>query len=134
VSSSLIAYAERDLKSQAELTFAVSRHAVVDLAQVMHIPSRPHRDDRPPSRALAELRSLFVACGASQGGGGAREGKLTQLRGMYEPYVNGLADRLLMSLPPWTSTESVDNWWTSAWGRISSGPSSLPNFDTDEHF
>lgn len=51
--SSLIAYAEGDLKSQAELTFAISRHAVVDLAQVMHIPPRPPRDDRPPARALA---------------------------------------------------------------------------------
>ncbi len=130
----LIAYAQGDLKSQAELTFAISRHAVVDLAQVMHIPPRPPRDDRLPAPALAELRSLLAACGAAERGGGAREGKLTQLQGMYEPYVNGLADRLLMPLPPWTPTESVDNWRTSAWGRISAGPSSLPESDGDEHF
>src|SRR5438094_6822061 len=42
----LIAYAQGALKSQAELTFAISRHAVVDLAQVMHIPPRPPRSDR----------------------------------------------------------------------------------------
>ena len=130
----LIAYAQGDLKSQAELTFAISRHTVVDLAQVMHIPPRPPRSDRLSAGALAELRSLLAACGAASGGGGAREAKLSQLQGMYEPYVNGLADRLLMPLPPWTPTESVDNWRTSAWGRISALPSSLSESEGDEHF
>jgi hypothetical protein len=130
----LIAYAEGELKSQAELTFAISRHAVVDLAQVMHIPPRPPREDRLPPRALDELGTLLAACGAAKRADGTREGKLTQLRGMYEPYVNGLADRLLMALPPWTPTESVDNWRTSAWGRISAEPLSLHEPDTEKHF
>ena len=67
-------------------------------------------------------------------GGGSRQGRLAQLREMYEPYVNGLADRLLMPLPPWLPTESVDNWRTSAWERISAGPLSLPEPDEDRHF
>ena len=130
----LIAYAQGALKSQAELTFAISRHAVVDLAQVMHIPPRPPRDDRLPARALAELRGLLAACRAAERGGEACEGKLVPLRGMYEPNVNGLADRLLMALPPWTTAEPVDNWRTSPWGRISAGLLSPPEPHKDEHF
>jgi hypothetical protein len=41
---------------------------------------------------------------------------------------------LLMALPPWTPTESVDNWRTSAWGRISAEPLSLHEPDTEKHF
>jgi hypothetical protein len=130
----LIAYAQGDLKSQAELTFAISRHAVVDLAQVMHVPPEPPRNNRMPAPALVELGRLLSACGAAARAGGACEGRLTQLRGMYEPYVNGLADRLLMPLPPWSPTESVDNWRTSAWERISASPFSLPESYGDRHF
>jgi hypothetical protein len=130
----LIAYAQADLKSQAVLTFAISRHAVVDLAQVLNVPPRPPREDRLPARELAELGSLLAGCGAAEKGGGSRQGRLAQLREMYEPYVNGLADRLLMPLPPWLPTESVDNWRTSAWERISAGPLSLPEPDEDRHF
>ena len=46
--------------------------------------------------------------------------KLNKLRGMYEPYVQALAQFLYMDLPPWIlAKESSDNWKTSAWGRIS---------------
>ncbi|PYV04335.1 MAG: hypothetical protein DMG10_08365 [Acidobacteria bacterium] len=100
----------------------------------MHIPPRPPRDDRLPARALAELRGLLAACRAAERGGEACEGKLVPLRGMYEPYVNGLADRLLMALPPWTTAEPVDNWRTSPWGRISAGLLSPPEPYKDEHF
>jgi len=38
---------------------------------------------------------------------------------MYEPYVSALSELLLMPLPPWILGEdAVDNWKTSAWGRI----------------
>jgi hypothetical protein len=130
----LIAYAEGELKAQAELTFAISRHAVVDLAQVLHIPPRPPRNDRLSASAQDELRSLLAACGAAERGRGTREAKLAQLQVMYEPYVNGLADRLLMPLPSWTASASVDNWRTSPWGRISAGPLSPPESHRDEHF
>jgi Ion channel len=44
---------------------------------------------------------------------------LSELREMYEPYVAALSEFLVMPLPPWIlSEDTVDNWETSAWGRI----------------
>jgi hypothetical protein len=38
---------------------------------------------------------------------------------MYEPYVFALSEHLLMPLPPWIlPQDAIDNWKTSAWGRI----------------
>jgi hypothetical protein len=130
----LMTYADGDLRSQAGLTFAISRHAVVDLAQVMLIPPRPPQENRLPAAAVDKLARYLVACGVSRKGDGSQEPRLAQLRQMYEPYVNGLADRLLMPLPSWTPMESVDNWRTSAWERISAGPSPLSGQGQDEHF
>jgi hypothetical protein len=47
------------------------------------------------------------------------ENRLAELRDMYEPYVFALSDWLLMPVPPWIlPPDSIDNWKTSAWGRI----------------
>src|SRR5207248_4420446 len=44
--------------------------------------------------------------------------KLIELRRMYEPYVNSLAQFLFMTLPPWIHEgNAMDNWQTSAWER-----------------
>jgi hypothetical protein len=55
---------------------------------------------------------------------------------MYEPYVEPLAEFLLVELPPWSpGQDAYDNWQTSAWGRISAGlelQSSSP--PEEEHF
>lgn len=132
----LVAFSEGELRAQAELTFAISRHAVVDLAQVFNIPPRPPRVDRLPPTALAELRPFLVAARVPMCDSPACSQKLDQLRRMYEPYVNGLADRLLLPLPSWTGAESMDNWQTSAWERISSPLAALPGAEKekDEHF
>ncbi|HXX76847.1 MAG TPA: hypothetical protein VEI53_00020, partial [Ktedonobacteraceae bacterium] len=40
-------------------------------------------------------------------------------RRSYEPFVNSIADHLLVSLPPWIqATKSVDDWQTSAWDHF----------------
>jgi hypothetical protein len=45
--------------------------------------------------------------------------RLTEMREMYEPYVAALSEFLVMPLPPWIlSEDAIDNWKTSAWGRI----------------
>jgi hypothetical protein len=47
------------------------------------------------------------------------EHRLAELRQMYEPYVAALSEFLVMPLPPWILSENaIDNWKTSAWGRI----------------
>jgi len=135
VSALLIAYGEGTAKWQARLTFAIARHAVLDLAEVLRVPPARPAHDRLPPEQVAEVRNLLVECRASGKCGEAGDQKLTQLREMYEPYLNGLSLRLLMPLPSWGVGHSfVENWKRSAWGRISSGPVGSGGPGGESHF
>jgi voltage-gated potassium channel Kch len=106
---------------QAKLTFAMARHAVVDLAQVFRTaPSAPQSCiTRLYPGDLERIRKILERNGAHLHDGADVEEKLAQLRLMYEPYVCALSELLLMPLPPWILDENaIDNWKTSAWGRI----------------
>ncbi len=117
----LIAYGDGDSKWQAQLTFAIARHAVVDLAEVLRVPAIHPAQDRLPANDLEQIRDLLLECHASNKCGQAGDKKLLELRKMYEPYLNGLALRLLMPLPPWgIGHHFTENWKRSAWGKISS--------------
>ncbi len=123
VSALIIAYGEGTAKWQAQLTFAISRHAVVDLAEVLRVRPAHPRVDRLPPADIAKVRDLLVECGASQKCADAGDLKLKELREMYEPYLNGMSLRLLMPLPSWgVGSKFVENWKRSTWGRISSDP------------
>jgi hypothetical protein len=101
---------------QAERTFAIARHAVVDLSLVFEIP--PHRTarDRLPPEALAALRADLAAAGLELRQGEEADLKLKELRQMYEPFVHALADFFQMPIPPWDiGGERKDNWQVSAW-------------------
>jgi ion channel len=103
---------------QARLTFAVARHAVVDLAQVLGTAPRPPVPDRLPAEALERLRARLAADGLVLATGAAADKKLAHLRELYEPYVNSLSSRLLMPLPSWgVAADATDNWRTTAWGE-----------------
>jgi hypothetical protein len=123
VSALLIAYGEGTAKWQSQLTFAIARHAVVDLAEVLRVPASRPAQDRLPPKEVVQVRNLLVECRASSKCGESGDKKLIELRDMYEPYLNGLSLRLLMPLPSWgVGHRFVENWRRSAWGKISSGP------------
>jgi len=105
---------------QARLTFAIARHAVVDIAHVFNTtPHEPHEDRLPPTE-LVRLQNNLASHGILLQSGSTAEEKLRTLRHMYEPYVHALSTYLLMPLPEWQiASESADNWQTSAWGRVS---------------
>jgi hypothetical protein len=122
VSALIIAYGEGAAKWQAQLTFAISRHAIADLAEVLRVRAVDPAADRLPPKDVVEVRDLFVKCSTSQNCSEAGDLKLKELRQMYEPYLNGLSLRLLMPIPPWgVGAKFEENWKRSAWGRISSG-------------
>ena len=103
---------------QAQLTFAMARHAVVDLSQIFNASPQAPKVDRFPPAAMARLRAVLSAASIPLRGGAEADKKLAELRAMYEPYVNSLSDYLMMPLPPWIlSTTAADNWRTSAWER-----------------
>ena len=67
---------------------------------------------------LAVLRARLAEAGVPLREGAEAERKLTEIRKKYEPYVNALADYLLMPVPPWVlDANTVDNWQSSAWEK-----------------
>src|SRR5438128_2449953 len=107
---------------QAELTFAMARHAVVDLAQVFSTPPQRGGGDaaeRLSAAQVTRLRARLAGGGLSLRERPDFEERLTELRRMYEPYVAALAHYLAVPLPPWVrEVERPDNWQTSAWDRV----------------
>ena len=106
---------------QARLTFAMARHAIVDIAQVFRTaPTTRHASkDRLSHEDFHRMLSIIRPDqGWTEDLSGA-EHRLMELREMYEPYVAALSEFLVMPLPPWILPEgAIDNWKTSAWGRI----------------
>lgn len=127
---------------QAKITFAVARHAAVDLAQVVNARYDPHMPDRLPASDLARLWQSLAEHGLKMRDGGEAEAKLTQLRSQYEPYAQAIARNLFITLPPWIHPEKKkDNWEGGPWDRAIQARSlaalggkieSLPR--TDDHF
>jgi hypothetical protein len=117
------------------LTFAMARHAVVDLAQLFRTPPRPLEEDRLPAERLRALRQALRTAGYDVRDGASADDKLAELRAMYEPFVNALADYFLLGLPPvMPREEAVDNWQTSAWMRRTRGIGTLASADPgDDH-
>jgi hypothetical protein len=105
---------------QAQLTFAMARHAVADLAQIFARSRQPVlAPDRLPSSSLTALRDMLAKAGITVQDGTAEQ-KLHDLRQMYEPHVQRLSHYLLMSLPPWfPPTATPDTWQITAWERLS---------------
>jgi hypothetical protein len=125
--------AEGALQWQSQLTFAISRHALVDLAQVLRIPPKQPVADRLSENDLEQLRDLLSFACVPVCSREAAEEKLRDLRSTYEPYVNGLSERLLMPYPPWkVAAGRADNWRTSAWENISSKSSAPIGGRVDE--
>lgn len=104
---------------QAKLTFAMCRHAVVDLSQVFNVAPRRTAHDRFPPADFERLRAVLTEAGFSFVDTAAAKAKLAKAREMYEPYLQALSAFFFVQLPPWIMAQEVmDNWRTSAWGRI----------------
>ena len=120
---------------QARLTFAMARHAVVDLAQVMRARYDSHAEDRLPPAELNRLRTALGEEDLRLKDGVEAEEKLTNLRSLYEPYAIALARRLFINLPPWIHTEKKkDNWQGGPWDRLIQARGLERIQRMDEHF
>lgn len=103
-------------KWQAQLTFKMTRHAVVDLSQVFNASPVKQWRDRLTPEELSHLRGTLAASGIVLRNEPGDDATLDELREMYEPYIKVLSDYLLMPLPGWLpKPRAVDNWQTSAW-------------------
>ena len=119
---------------QARLTFAMARHAAVDLTLVFSTPP-PAAADRLPPADLARLWESLRGAGVNLRDTEAAAKALAELRALYEPFVHALAFYFRFPLPPMLPAASpVDNWQTSPWMPRSPGLGRLPAGDGDEHF
>jgi hypothetical protein len=100
----------------AELTFAMTRHAVVDISIMLNCPPEPPQPDRLPDGDRAALMAALRAGGCRIREDAEATARVDELRLMYEPYVNALSRRLGMPLPSWVGVQGAkDNWQKSRW-------------------
>ncbi|MEO8431024.1 MAG: potassium channel family protein [Acidobacteriota bacterium] len=99
----------------ARLTFAMARHALVDISQVFRLKPGAPTEDRLPAADAVRLRETLLQAGAPLKPGEAIDERLRNLRSMYEPFAFALSDHLLMPLPRWVPPVGArDNWQTTA--------------------
>jgi hypothetical protein len=132
----LIAATDRSESHQARLTFAMARHAAVDLGLISQTPPLPLDADRLPAAELANLQERLKEAGLATREGPAVAKALSELRNLYEPFVNALGSQLEFTMPPFQPSKiPVDNWQTSPWAPRSPGLGGLSSGrGADEHF
>jgi hypothetical protein len=89
----------------ADMTYAIGRHALADIALQFRLETRPA--DRLSD---AEFDALYeIAASAADDTVPAEEAreKLAQLRGQYEPNAEALARFLALDLPPWVPRDEA---------------------------
>ena len=120
---------------QAELTFAMARHAIVDLSIIFRRPPRQPAHDRLPSETLTAMRESLKEAGHQLLDGHDAEKKLAELRSLYEPYAYSMSSYFRMPLPPWMpKSDRADNWQMSAWERSSAVKKTMKEIEEDWHF
>jgi hypothetical protein len=99
-----------------ELTFAIGRHALADLAYTFRVTPRPPSEDRLPDSVLHELCDELSERDLELADEEAARVRLTELRHTYEPYANALAEHLAVPLPSWMPADgSQRNWEAALW-------------------
>ena len=104
-------------KWQAQLTFKMARHALVDISQIFNTsPLKHDGNERLKTQELETLRAQLETASVVLNTDPGDERTLEELREMYEPYTKVLSRYLMMPLPGWLPKDRAsDNWQTSAW-------------------
>jgi hypothetical protein len=121
----LAATPDRSAAEPAEVTFAIGKHALADLAYMFQAKPVAPNPARLDAAVLADLCELARRSGLELRDDEEIAPQLEKLRAGYEPYAAALARRLELPLPAWLpSPEAEANWRRSAWrpGRIRALP------------
>jgi hypothetical protein len=107
---------KKPLLWQAQLTFAMARHTIVDLSLILEIPPVPPPEDRLPLEDWEQLQGALSTAGLHLHHTESAYSRLEEIRRQYEPYVYAASQRMFLTLPPFMEREEIaDNWQTSAW-------------------
>ena len=105
---------------QAQLTFAMARHALIDLGHVFHVEKSAQEKeaiglDRLPSTAFSNLCENLSGLHLRLCGDPESMARLTAIRLLYEPHAHALSDYMKMPLPRWVpEPKKTDAWKTVA--------------------
>jgi len=100
---------------QAQLTFAMARHALVDLAQIFSLRPMQNAPDRLAPESYQRLFDALCDSGVNVCHDNLSSERLREMRLLYEGYAQGLSRYLEMPLPPWLADQPhKDNWQTVA--------------------
>jgi hypothetical protein len=113
----LITTIEGPSTRQAQLTFAMARHTLVDLGHVFHLEKKEKRlRESPPTRLsdadFGKLCDLLMPTGFSLCAAPDTRARLTAIRLLYEPHAQAMAEYLCMELPQWIAPPRArpDQW------------------------
>ena len=121
-------------RRRAELTFAMARHACVDMCLVFWLPPVEPLGER---LTAAETERLFSEQGVDRVSHGDLSTRLAEIRSLYEPFLQSLATYFCFFLPRFFPERTApDNWQTTPWARRAPGITELPagSIRADEHF
>jgi hypothetical protein len=104
------------LQFQAQATFAMGRHVIVDLAYLLGAAPSTNVPNRLPEASYDQLHRVLNQTGLVLRRD--REPIFLARRAMYEPYCTSLASDLVVTLPAWVHEEgAIDNWQFTAWDK-----------------
>jgi voltage-gated potassium channel Kch len=103
---------------RARLAFSTARQAVIEMGRVFQVGALPIYEDRLPSQRYQRLHREFAEAGLQFADDADSEQKLAEFRNTYEPFLNGLAHYLVLSVPDWLPMgDPLDNWQNNPRGK-----------------
>jgi hypothetical protein len=116
----LITTVEGPQVRQAQLTFAMARHALIDLGHVFRVEEKTKEKeqkglDRLPAGTFGNLCENLDGLHLKLCGDKGSMKRLTAIRMLYEPHAHSLSDYLKLALPLWVAEpKKTDAWKTVA--------------------
>lgn len=121
-SSFVMLSSEGELQRQSCLTFAICRHALVDLATVFDAQPKEPPESRLPDHSLDDLIARLKSAHTCLLLDHVWPEALADLRRQYESYAFALSRHFLIALPQWLpDPDHPDNWRATAWNHPGSG-------------
>jgi hypothetical protein len=112
-----ISVIEGTASRQAQLTFVMARHALVDIGQVLGVQQRKSWQqfsevDRLPAKDFYHLCDALGENNVLLCGDPAAAQRLHTIRALYEQHALALSDYLRMPLPVWVAPPKVNDQWS----------------------
>ena len=129
----MVAGVQEQAARQAQLTFAIARHALVDIAQIFSLPPVTDMEDRLPPERFDHLYDTLCQAGIRVCRDGDSRVRLNKMRLLYEGYAEALSRYLRMPLPPWVVEQPhKDNWLSVARIRTEAEAASTESANTSD--